>query len=58
MDLAGGAIVWVCTVAGGMLLRAATGAGTAFSFIIVASLVTGALVLGWRAVARFRGRRR
>ena len=45
-----GLTVWVCTVAGGMLLRKATGAGVAVSFILVASLVTGLLLLGWRAV--------
>lgn len=44
-----GVTIWVCTVAVGMLLRTATGAGVAVSFIVVASLVTGLLLLGWRA---------
>lgn len=48
-----GLTVWVCTVAVGMLLRKATGAGIAWSFILVATLVTGLLLLGWRTAARF-----
>jgi hypothetical protein len=55
-----GAGVWVVTVALGMLLRRTVfDRGTAASFVIVATLVTGALLLGWRAaqlvVARRRG---
>lgn len=46
-----GVVVWVCTVAVGMALRKATGAGIAVSFIAVASTVTALLLLGWRAVA-------
>ena len=46
-----GVIVWLCTVTVGMALRKATGAGTALSFVAVASLVTALLLLGWRAVA-------
>ncbi|MEO9153419.1 MAG: DUF3054 domain-containing protein [Lapillicoccus sp.] len=42
--------VWVGAVAGGMLLRAATGRGTALSFVIVATVVLAVLLLGWRAV--------
>ena len=43
--------VWVCTVAIGMLLRSLTGSGTAFSFLVVATLFLGAGLLGWRALA-------
>jgi hypothetical protein len=43
--------VWVCAVAGGMLLRAATGQGAAPSFVLVASIVLALFLLGWRAVA-------
>jgi hypothetical protein len=43
--------VWLCTVAIGMLLRSLTGSGTAFSFIVVATLFLGAGLLGWRALA-------
>lgn len=53
-----GVVVWVCTVTVGMLLRKATGAGTALSFVVVASLVTGVLLLGWRAVIATLSRRR
>ncbi|MGE2835260.1 DUF3054 domain-containing protein [Mycobacterium sp. SMC-4] len=45
-----GLVVWVCTVVVGMLLRKVTSAGTATSFIVVASLTTAALLLGWRAL--------
>ena len=50
--------VWVCAVAAGMLLRVATGAGTAFSFVVVATVVLGAFLLGWRALAALARRRR
>jgi len=42
--------VWVSTVAVGMLLRALTGAGVQLSFVIVASIVLAAMLLGWRGV--------
>jgi hypothetical protein len=44
-----GIVVWLCTVAVGMLLRKATSAGVAASFVVVASTVTALLLLGWRA---------
>lgn len=44
-----GVTVWLSTVAIGMGLRAGTGSGIALSFIVVATLVTGLLLLGWRA---------
>lgn len=53
-----GVVVWVCTVAVGMALRKATGAGIALSFVAVATVVTAALMLGWRAIATARARRR
>jgi hypothetical protein len=43
-----GIAVWVCTVVVGMLLRALTSAGVAASFIVVASLTTALLLVGWR----------
>ena len=46
-----GLVVWVCTVAVGMLLRKATSQGVVPSFIVVASLTTALLLLGWRAAA-------
>jgi hypothetical protein len=44
-----GVVVWLCTVAVGMLLRKATSAGVAASFVLVAASVTAVLLLGWRA---------
>jgi hypothetical protein len=46
-----GVAVWVCTVVGGMLLRKATSAGVQTSFVVVASIATAVLLLGWRVVA-------
>lgn len=46
-----GVTVWVCTVAGGMLLRKATSAGVSTSFVVVASVSTAVLLLGWRSAA-------
>jgi hypothetical protein len=48
-----GVTVWVCTVVGGMLLRKATSAGVSTSFVVVASVSTAVLLLGWRAAAAF-----
>lgn len=54
--------VWALTVVGGMLLRAVSGQGVQVAFVIVASLVLGLFLIGWRAVAmlvrRARSRRR
>jgi hypothetical protein len=52
-----GIVVWLSTVIVGMLLRKATSAGTAFSFVVVASLSTAILLLGWRLGARALVRR-
>lgn len=46
-----GVVVWLCTVVVGMVLRKLTSAGVAPSFIVVASLSTAVLLLGWRAGA-------
>jgi hypothetical protein len=50
-----GVAVWLCTVVVGMLLRKATSASVAASFVVVASSVTAALLLGWRAGIGLRG---
>ncbi|PKI90798.1 DUF3054 domain-containing protein [Actinomycetales bacterium SN12] len=50
-SLGWGAIVWIVTVGGGMLLRIATGDTAETPFIIVATLVLAAMLLGWRLVA-------
>jgi hypothetical protein len=47
-----GLVVWVCTVAVGMLLRKVGSQGVAVSFVIVAALVTALLLLGWRLIWR------
>ena len=52
-----GLTIWLCTVVIGMLLRKATSAGTAVSFVVVASLVTAILLLGWRAAVAALARR-
>jgi hypothetical protein len=53
-----GVIVWICTVAVGMLLRKVSSAGVAASFVVVASSVTAILLLGWRASLGLALRRR
>ena len=58
VEVGPGVTVWFSTVLFGMLLRHVTGAGTAVSFVVVASLVLAAFLLGWRAVAAFLARRR
>ena len=53
-----GVVVWLGTVGVGLGLRAAVGAGIALSFVLVATAVTGALLVGWRAAAAALTRRR
>src|SRR5512141_2485452 len=48
LTLRAGIRVWLWTLVIGMVVRAATGAGTALAFVIVATLVLAALFLGWR----------
>lgn len=52
-----GVAVWACTVVVGMLLRKANSQGVAVTFVIVASAVTAALLLGWRAALALSRRR-
>ncbi|NOP99483.1 DUF3054 family protein [Mycolicibacterium fortuitum] len=52
-----GIIVWISTVVVGMVLRKLTSAGVAISFIVVASLATAVLLLGWRGVLAAARRR-
>jgi hypothetical protein len=47
-----GIVVWLSTLAVGMLLRVVSGQGTAFSFVLVAGTVLAVFLLGWRAVAK------
>jgi hypothetical protein len=48
--------VWVATVVVGMLLRKATSSGVAPSFVVVASVSTAVLLLGWRFGVRLMSR--
>ena len=57
IDVAPGVTVWFATVLVGMLLRHATGSGTAPSFVVVASVVLAVFLLGWRAVGAYAVRR-
>lgn len=50
-----GVLVWLCTVVVGMVLRKATSAGVAASFVVVAASVTAVLLLGWRVVKKSGG---
>ncbi len=51
-----GVTVWICTVTVGMLLRKLSSAGVAPSFVVVASLSTGLLLVGWRVAVRLTAR--
>lgn len=48
--------VWLSTVVIGMALRAASGQGTAASFVVVATIFLGVTLIGWRLVANRRVR--
>lgn len=45
-----GLIIWPVTVAVGVVGRQLTDQGTALSFVIVATVFTGATLVGWRAI--------
>jgi uncharacterized membrane protein YbjE (DUF340 family) len=54
-----GVLLWVTTVGLGLVLRRTVwDRGTALSFVIVATLVLGALLVGWRAMLVLAHRRR
>ncbi|WP_127476678.1 DUF3054 domain-containing protein [Microbacterium sulfonylureivorans] len=50
--------IWAITVAGGMLLRAASGQGIAVAFVIVAAITLLLFLVGWRVIARLVSRAR
>jgi len=50
-----GAVVVAGTVVVGMLVRLAVGQGSAWSFVLVATLVLSAFLLGWRLLGRWVG---
>jgi hypothetical protein len=49
-----GLVVWVGALGGGMVLRQVSGQGTATAFVVVATLVLGALLVLPRVGARVR----
>jgi hypothetical protein len=49
-----GVRVWVWTFVIGMVLRSATGGGTAVAFVVVAAVVLGVFQVGWRAARVWR----
>lgn len=53
-----GVPVWIGAVSIGMLLRIATGSGTALAFVIVATTALAALLVGWRGIAALMQRAR
>jgi hypothetical protein len=53
-----GVSVWAITVAGGMLLRWASGQGVQFAFVVVAAAVLLLTLVGWRLLATLVLRRR
>jgi len=46
--------VWVWTVVVGLVVRSASGGGTAPAFVAVAAIVLGAFLVGWRAALTWR----
>jgi peptidoglycan/LPS O-acetylase OafA/YrhL len=46
--------IWLVTVAAGMALRVVSGQGTAVTFVLVALVFLGLVMVGWRAVASWR----
>ncbi len=57
LEVGPGITVWVATVVFGMALRQLSGEGTAGAFIVVATLVLGVFLVGWRALATWHSRR-
>jgi peptidoglycan/LPS O-acetylase OafA/YrhL len=53
-----GLVVWSATVIVGMVLRVASDQGVQLSFVIVASVVLGVFLLGWRLIAKLVNKRR
>jgi Protein of unknown function (DUF3054) len=49
-----GVRVWVWTVVIGLVVRSASGGGTAPAFVVVAAIVLGVFLVGWRAALTWR----
>ena len=54
--LTSGVAVWLGTLVGGMVLRRFVGEGTALPFVVVATLVLGALLVGARLLVHLTRR--
>jgi FtsH-binding integral membrane protein len=52
-----GLVVWLATVAVGMVLRVASGQGTALAFVLVALAFVGLGLLGWRGLVEMASSR-
>lgn len=52
-----GVAVWLAALVVGMLLRFASGQGVQVAFVIVAAVVLGLFLVGWRIVAALVNRR-
>jgi peptidoglycan/LPS O-acetylase OafA/YrhL len=50
LSMASGVVIWLGTVAGGMILRAVTGQTVVVAFVIVALLSLGLFLMGYRAL--------
>lgn len=57
LEVGPGITVWFATLVFGMLLRLATGQGTAWPFVAVAAGTLAVLLVGWRALAGVLRRR-
>lgn len=57
-SLRAGAVIWLTTLIGGMLLRRLGGDGTALPFVLVATTFLAVTMLGWRLIAALGSRRR
>ncbi len=53
-----GVVIWLSTLIIGMIMRDQFGQGVAVSFIIVAAIVLGLFLIGWRSVGKAVARRR
>lgn len=58
LSMATGVVIWLGTVAGGMILRALTGQSVVLPFVIVALLSLGLFLVGYRALLALAGRLR
>jgi len=50
LSIVSGVVIWLGTVAGGMILRAVTGQTVVVAFVIVALLSLGLFLVGYRAL--------